>query len=205
MPRNNKARVAVFVAHKLDASTTLNYGFNSGLADSKRATFGQTVIDFDAVPAKTVFGANSPKPYRASKKLTTGYESSYCSDSVVAALKTAKYTITRPKKRTATKSALSDTYYVDVQGIKYAWSSPKLPVGIPASYPADTGVTTATSAMEDLVFGATYPKPARYSVRINEGTATESSFSSFVEPTKEDNLPNDWRKMSNRKLLTLAP
>lgn len=203
MARNYRNRDAVFVT-VLVGGVTVNYGFNSGMTAGDKTTLGQTVIDFAAPPTKLVMGANSPKPYKASKRGTTGYSSSFCSHTTVATLKGAGWTITPPKSRTATSTTLSDTYYVNIGGIKYAWNSPKKPTAITDENLTALGVTKAGASDEDLIFGASMPKPARYRKELTGGTGEgTNNFSIFVEPTKEDDaITAGFVKMKSRKLFT---
>lgn len=187
MPRNIRSRDPVYVAIGSGANT-INYGFNTGLATADRDNFGQVAIDATALPTKLVFGANSPKPAKASKKGATGTISSFCSDANRAALKAVGYTISRPKARWSTKNA----FYVTINGVKYGWKPGPMPAYVTADVLTALGVKTATVADRDeLVFGASYPKPAR--VKTILGVApNENSFSTFVDPTNEDGLPDTY-------------
>lgn len=205
MPRNYRNRTPSCVTIPIGGAT-INYGFNSGLKDTDRAAFGQTVIDFAAPPAKLVFGANSPKPYRASKRETTGYTASFCSHDKVATLRTAGYSITNFKSRTATKTVLSKTYVVDIGGIAYAWIAPNFPSGLTDEDLTALGVQLATASDEDLVFGASMPKPARYSKEITGGAGEGTNrVTVFIDPTKEDSaVTAGWTKVKSRKTYTIA-
>lgn len=194
MARNTDPRTLVTVG--IPGFTALRYGFPSGLKDSLRTEFGQTAVNFDQLGTGLVLGANSPKPYRAGKRLTTGFESSFCDSTKVKTLKAAGWSITFPKIRAATKSALSTTLFVTIGGIKYAWTTPTLPAGFTVEA---IGAKVAGSDDKDLVFGARFPRPARYSTDLTvEGSENVTTLSIFVDPTKEDTLQGaGWRRLKS--------
>lgn len=194
MARNTETRTLVTVG--VPGFEGLRYGFPSGLKDTLRDDFGQAAINFDQLGTGLVLGANSPKPYRAGKRLTTGFESSYCDPSKVATLKGAGWSITFPKIRTATKSNLSTTLYVTIGGVKYAWVTPTLPTGVTADV---IGAKVAAASDKDLVFGARFPRPARYGKDLTaEGSENVTTISIFVDPSKEGTLGDaGWRKLKS--------
>jgi hypothetical protein len=182
MPRNYKTRDVCYVAISL-GSTTINYGFPSGLDDARRSDFGQTVLT-TALPSNFCFGVNAPKPSRASRRFSTGYISSFCADDKVRTLKAAGYRTTRKKIRGVITSGLSRTVYVTIGGIKYAWNRPNFVGAAPASY-SQLGVQEATATDTDLIFGATYPKPPRYAFEQEIGGEI-NVISSFVDPSNAE-------------------
>jgi hypothetical protein len=205
MARNYRNRTPSYVTIT-HGGATLHYGFNSGLKDTDREAFGQTVIDFAAAPTGLAIGVNSPKPPKASKKSTTGYDSSFCSANKIATLRTAGYTVSAIKTRNATKTALATTFFLTIGGVKYAWMSPLLPAAITTAMLTALGVTEAGSEEDGLVFGASTPKPSRY-VKEIAGAAGESinRFSIFVAPSKEDDARTaGWTKQKARKIFVLA-
>lgn len=192
MARNTDPRKLVTVG--VPGFDGLKYGFPSGLKDSLRDDFGQVAVNFDQLGTGLVLGANSPKPYRAGKRLTTGFESSFADPSKVSTLKAAGWSITFPKVRTATRSSLSVTLFVTIGGIKYAWVTPKLPQGVTLTA---IGAAEPGANDKDLVFGARFPRPARYGLDLTvEGSENTTSISIFVDPSKEDSLGTaGWRKL----------
>lgn len=179
MARNLRSRrlVTVTVSAQLPS---LRYGFRSGLRDSERSRFGQTPVDNPDNVTGLVVGANAPKPARAAKKIATGWEGSYCSHSVIAALKTAGYKITsgKPTRKPRAANQTSRVVYVTVNGIKYAWYSPSSTV---AANISTVGIRDASPSDNDLIFGAEFPKPPRYKIIVGD-----DSFSSFIDPSNAD-------------------
>lgn len=186
MPRNYSARTLSYVT--VAQGVNIKYGFWSGLKTSLRDNYGQTEIIASTKVEGLVIGANSPKPYRASTKSSSGYESSWCSHDKVAALKKAGYQVLSPKVRSASVTKLSKTVYVTINGIKYAWQMPLPPSGVDLTA---LGVKDATANDNDLVFGASFPKPPRVS-KLIQTTDGGGLFSSFCDPSKLSSLPDGW-------------
>ncbi|NJO58889.1 MAG: hypothetical protein HC836_11250 [Richelia sp. RM2_1_2] len=199
MPRNYRSRDLVAVAIKVGAST-INYGFKTGLPTGDRAAFGQTAVT-TSLPAKFVFGANAPKPARASKRTATGYNSSYAADDKLTSLRTAGWRTTRKKTRGITSGGLSRTVYVTIGGINYAWNLPSA-----ASEPTSltqVGVKNATATDLDLIFGAEFPKPPRYSIAVGTGE-TGGTYSTYIDPSKETEAATaGWSKVKPAKYYPL--
>ena len=197
MPRNYRNRELVYVTMS-ESLGSLKYGFQTGLKDSDKATFGQTAIDANTAVTGLVIGANSPKPHRATIKDISGSISSWCSADKVSSLRTAGATIAPPKRRYSRTTQVSKTVYVTINGVKYGWQYTTAGVGTVTI--ADVGVVDATKD-DLLVFGASFPKPARFATDLVGGgeDAPINSFSIFVDPSKEDNIPEGWRGVSARK------
>lgn len=189
MARNRETATLVFVTMPLGGGQ-LRYGFRSRLRDSLRDNFGQTVIANNVSIQGLVIGANSPKPARASKRLETGYEGSYCSTDRIAALRADRYTITRAKPSKIQGGSHSDTYFCTVNGVKIAFLSNALDTGgrgAAAGFPAQYGVRPATSAdAGELVYGAEFPRLPSYAFNLEDG----SVFSSKTDPSQVNELLN---------------
>ena len=186
MARNMFDGLGVYV--KL-AKPKIRYAFKGRVEEkTRRDALGQTQIIATVNPdngddGPIVVSPSFPKPSRASKKFSTGYTGSFCSDDKVSELKKDGWSITRGKQRFASSSALTDTYYITINGFKYAWlintpGSGTLPNAIGTG-----GVTKATAGDGDLVWAADFPKPPRMKVATDEGI-----FSTFYDPTKETAL-----------------
>lgn len=181
------------------AGTPLKYGFNSRLRDALRNDFGQVEITGTTSIQNLIIGANIPKPSRASKRFVTGYDSSYCDPSKIKSLRDDRYRIT-PGRGLGAGSAgtgLSKTFYVTINGIKYAWNS-----AVPSA--DQTGVNSSqvsanlASGDTDLVFGANFPKPPRLQIAVGE--SKDHVFSSFADPSAVDNALNaGWTRSGGRK------
>ncbi|MBF2016298.1 MAG: hypothetical protein IGS23_14055 [Rivularia sp. T60_A2020_040] len=191
MPRNYRKRDLVSVVIKM-GQTTINYGFNTGLIEGQRANFGQVAVA-NSLPTGFVFGANAPKPARASKRTTTGYNSSYAADDKIKTLREAGWRTTRKKTRGITSGGLSRTVYVTIGGINYAWNLPSS-----ASEPTSleqVGIKNAKVTDLDLIFGAEFPKPPRYAIAFGEGDAG-GTYSTYIDPEKEtEAVGAGWNKV----------
>lgn len=191
MPRNYGERVLTTVAIT-NGGINLNYGFLSGLKESLRDNFGQVAIT-TALPNNFCFGANSPKPGRAGKKLATGYVSSFYADAKRSDLKQAGYNVTRKKIRSIQTSGLAPVYYVTISGIKYAWNMAYMSDGVlPTDIASAAGIIKAEADEKGLVFGAEFPKPPRYSREVTVNGNTER-FTSFVDPETIKTAPDAWQ------------
>ena len=129
--------------------------------------------------AGVFWGANSPKPYRASKEFATGRVSSFCSDGTanLKALRDDGWTVTRSRQSRGVKLAgKTRTVYVDMPGgYKYAWNLTRAEV---AEATGQLGVKLADGTENDLIWGST-PKPPRAQKQTAEG-----SVSTFSDPSE---------------------
>jgi hypothetical protein len=195
MPRNYRKRDLVYVAIKV-GPTTINYGFLTGLKPADRTDFGQIEITTN-LPTAFCFGANAPKPARASKREPTGYVSSYCADNKINTLKDAGYRTSRKKQRSPQLGGLSKTVYVTIEGIKYAWNTPAIATE-PQGYNS-AGIQSATANDIDLIYGAEFPKPPRYATEISGADNLSGTFSTFVDPSNEAALITaGWQKVKGQ-------
>ncbi|OLP18084.1 hypothetical protein BST81_13750 [Leptolyngbya sp. 'hensonii'] len=169
MARRRGERVPVFV----NLTNGLKYGFQT-----QKTTFGSHGKELGQTAYTTqtgvFFGANSPKPNRATKIFATGSESSFCSAAKEAALKKAEWVITKKSSRRGIKSAgITRTVYVDMPGdYKYAWNLTAAEFDLAPIL----GFQQATGSMPDLVWGS-YPKPPRASKQTPDGRV-----STFCKP-----------------------
>ncbi|MGB3492806.1 MAG: hypothetical protein WBA57_08760 [Elainellaceae cyanobacterium] len=178
-----------------NVATGALYGFMTNIDAADRATLGQTAVD-GAYPAGLIIGANAPKPPRASRIRATGTTSSYYDLANEAAIRTAGWrTGSRGRIRTRNVTARSRTVFVTVGLIKYAWQIPNDTFTQLGGDAAALGVEEPDAGDNDLVFGASYPKPPRAAQTIfgDDGTDT---YSTFIDPAAVDNLPAGWRKVS---------
>lgn len=186
MARNMFDGIGVFVNLN---TPKIRYAFKSRVEDEKnRAALGQTDITdkvkaVDASKGAIVVSPSFPKPRRASKKFKTGYTGSFCSDDKVAELKKDGWSITKGKQRFASSSPLTETFFVTINGVKYAWlintpSSGSLPTALNTG-----GVTKSNLGASDIIWAADFPKPPRMKIVTDEGI-----FSTFYDPSKEADL-----------------
>lgn len=169
MARARGARTPVFVT----LTGTIKYGFQaSANTATHRATLGHTVYNNQA---GVFFGANSPKPNRATKEISGHSVSSFCDPSKIDALRAADWIITRTGRRRGLKtSGRSRTVYVEMPGgWNYAWNITADDVDLAA----DLGFSQAAAATANLIWGVSYPKPPRATRRI-----AGANHSSFIKP-----------------------
>ncbi|MGG6293798.1 hypothetical protein ACQ4M4_05180 [Leptolyngbya sp. AN02str] len=183
-------RRPVFVTPYTGAA--VKYGFLTNVVAAVSTACGHTAVDEANPPAGLVFGANSPKPGRATRRRADGNDSSYYSIGSASALRTAGYSLTRPRIRRGTAGNNSFPVYVTLGGIKYAW---RMPVHTYLSLGADRanlGIQDASASDNDLVWGARTPKPPRgYKVEADKVIST------FIDPQKLDDLPAGWSGVDN--------
>lgn len=170
MARRRGTQVAVYVTRG-----NLKYGFKTteDVHNTYKSELGQTTY---SGAAGVVFGANSPKPARATKEFTAGSVSSYCSDSKINDLRSSDWLVTRSGSIRGIKTAgKTRTVYVDMPGgWKYAWNI----TAAEADLADELGFVQATGAdATDLVWGVNSPKPPR-AIRRQNG----SSVSTFIKP-----------------------
>jgi hypothetical protein len=168
MPRARGSRTPVFVT-----LGTLKYGFKaSANSNAHRAALGHTL--FVAQPG-VFFGANAPKPSRASKEFATGTVGSFCDDGSIATLKAAGWTVTGSGIRRGLKrSGRSRSVFVDMGTYNYAWNITADDVDLAA----DLGFELALASTPNLVWGST-PKPP---TARRKNATTGAVESSFIEP-----------------------
>lgn len=172
---------------------TLNYGFLTNVDSNVSAALGHTDIG-GAIPPATVFGANAPKPARASRRFTTGVVSSFIDAGSVATARAQGWSVGKAKLRRGGVSPFSTTVYVRTGGIKYAWPMPtRLYNLIQGDLPA-LGVALATNEDSDLVFGASSPKPPR-AYQVVVGTDGQDVRSTYVDP--DASLPAGWKAVGS--------
>lgn len=174
--------------------SNLKYGFATNIDAAQSTQLGQTTLT-GANPAGFIFGANSPKPARASRRFATGIVSSFIDVGSIVTARAAGWSVGKGKRRGASNSARSKTVYVTIGGIKYAW---QLPADTEASIGglAALGIQVATNANTDLVFGATTPKPDRAQKTVVSGANT-NIISTFFDPSIT--LPAGWSVIASDK------
>ena len=185
------------------------YGFSTNIKQSDATELGHVTLNLASPPNRLIIGASSPKPMRASKRQGTGasayYCSSFCDVTKRLTLKNAGWQVTRSKRNSRiinAESALVQTVFVTVRGIKYAWHRNKVTVtNATAAKMASLGhmVPTAADASE-LVFGAEFPKPPKAAMIIPGASADDGPkrITAFYDPS--GTLANGWTPAGNGKL-----
>lgn len=186
---DNKRRVYVTPIQGM----TLNYGFVTNIDQAQSAVLGHNEIG-SALPPATVFGANAPKPARATKQFVGGSVSSFIDAGAITAARAAGWRVGRARLRSGGDSNFSLTVYVTLQGIKYAWNMPRRLYNRIQGDIGGLGVRVATNDDTDLVFGASYPKPPRAYQISGVGDDTDV-LSTFVDPSVD--LPEGWKAVGS--------
>lgn len=180
MARNyNNGRL---VTVKLGGFPELRYGFKTRVKETTSTDLGHVKITPSGITdiKGIVIGANSPKPPRASLRTEEGVESSYIDVKSIEEAKKKGYKISRGKIRRGNTTKFAKTKYIEMNGIKYAWSAPNA-----KQEPSSLSKAGLKDAKQDdlLVFGASFPKPPRMKIELEVG-----SYSTFVDPQKVNDL-----------------
>jgi hypothetical protein len=164
------------------------YGFRTTVKESTGTILGHQVLDASTPVAGLLFKANSPKPRRASRRTATGLESSFVAPSAVVAAIAAGFDITKAKPNGRKGfSQFQIPVYVTVNNIKYAWGMRKAQKAKLGANLAAMGIREATGAEQDLVFGASFPKPPRATSVVTSKNGSVSS-TSFIDPSNLEQL-----------------
>lgn len=198
MPRNYGERTPVYVTMGIatsGATALFRYAFLSALRDSQRNDFGQTEINSSLSSIEgLIFKANNIKPAKASilRGGNLGYESSFCSSSVISTLKGNGAQITKAKFRYPALSgaANSTLYYATINGVKIGYRIP-----YSSNLPSDLlSVTGLKIAGEDdvVIMGASFPKLGTLKF-VDSQTGQVRSYG--ADPTNYNStLPDGWSK-----------
>jgi hypothetical protein len=198
MGNPRKARDKVYVTPFTGA--VIKYGFLTNTDSAERTALGQTAVG-SATVAKLVFGANTPKPGRASK----GGTNSYYSIEQRATLQGLKWNLSSPFLRPQRATTKTKAVFVEVDGVKYAWKMPNATYAAIGADRANLGIQDCVATEKDYVTGTSYPRPQRARKIITIGEApgtTEESYSTFVDDDAVGTgLPAGWTIISAGKQL----
>lgn len=179
---------------------TLKYGFLTSVATAVGTACGHTAVDRANLPTGLVFGANAPKPGRASKRRVDGVDSTFYDIDKKATLRAAGYSMTNATIRRGRPSVATKAVYVDLEGVKYAWRMPLTTYTKIGADRAVLGIEDASQNDKDLVWGARYPKPPKAAKTIIAGSSVDT-ISSFVDPAAIDSLPEGWTASGREQVL----
>ena len=175
----------------------LKYGFqtNQRIHDAHKAALGQTAY---AGATGVFFGANSPKPFKASKEIGLDTVSSFCSSNKVSSLKGSGWTVTRKGSiRSIKTTGKTRTVYVEMPGgWNYAWNITAAEVGLANVL----GFQQATSS-DNLIWGVNNPKPPRAYKKEADGRV-----STFIAPKQSvfDNASSQGWTITNNTVGVVA-
>lgn len=166
----------------------IKYGFRTTVKETTGTILGHQALDASTPVAGLIFKANTPKPRRASRRTATGIESSYIAPSAVAAAIAAGFDITKAKpngRKGITQFQIP--VYVTVNGVKYGWGMRKAQKAKLGANFAVLGIKEVTGADQDIVFGASFPKPPRAQSVTNSKSGSISS-TTFFDPSNDDQV-----------------
>lgn len=183
----------------------LAYGY-SGVDISKVSGVTQADLDLLGIGKFETFtptnpiviGSNSPKPTRVLKRITAGgikrTFSTFCAYDKVQAAIQAGWQVAKQGRIRGLRDVAESTrvgVFIPIGGINYGFNMDRTDFntyGTALGIQAVTGLTGAADIAR-LVFGASFPKPGMASIKLADG----STFSSFYDPTKLDDL-KEWSK-----------
>lgn len=167
---------------------------------------GLVKIATGSAPLAGCFEINSPKLPKARKRISSGSITSFYDLSKKAALQADGWTTGLARYRRVIPAGAagykSVTVHVTIGGIKYAWN---MPLFTHANISADLtglGVDIATAAdTKSLIWGASYPKPAKVSKFAELPSSGGAVFHTFCSAAKEDSLPVGWSVKEPSRLM----
>lgn len=173
MARRRGGRIRVYV----QISGNRKYGFQTQETVVNRYKQQLGMTEFQGASG-VFFGANSPKPSRATFEEADGSTSSFCSNNKIETLRNTEGVTVNSggvRIRGIKVSGKTRTVFVDMPGgWKYAWNI----TVAEASLAGELGFELAAgSQASELVWGVGNPKPPRASRRTAEGTV-----STFIKP-----------------------
>ena len=178
------------------------YGFRTSLEESKGTVLGHQALTASTAVTGLIFKANHPKPKRASKTFATGTSSSFIAPSAITAAIAAGWDIVKAKSNgRKNPSRFQTPVYVTVNGVKYAWAMKKTQIAKLSSNFQALGIVKVTGSEQDLVFGASFPKPPRVTSVALQGE-TSISTETFYDPTNENVIPDTFSRSAG--LVTAA-
>ena len=172
------------------------YGFRTTIEASRGTTLGHQTLDASTPVTGLLFGANHPKPKRASKTFATGTASSFIAPSAIAAASAAGWDIVKAKSNgRKSNSRFQVAVYVTINGVKYAWGMKKTQLAKLGTNLKALGIKKVTGTEQDLVFGASFPKPPRAKSVTTQGDNSISS-ETFYDPSNDNSLPAEFSRYS---------
>ena len=196
-------------------NATLRYGFRTkdlaqvtGVAASDLTALGHVAIGAVGGAAVLCFGANSPKPPRATKRLTRsvsnvqGSVSTFCAFNQVSAAIAAGWSV-RSGRSVGLRSTGRTTTAVVSLGAGQAMYAFPMNTEDFNSYGTDLGLQSGASItsaeLNRLVTGSSQPRPGRATRILANGV----TFTSFYAPEQKEELQqNGWRINTDAILLS---
>jgi len=171
--------------------SSIRYGFLTNIDSGDSQILGHQ----DAAAAGQggiVYGANSPKPARASRRRATGTTSSFIDWNSITSARQQGWTTGKANIRRGGSTARGRVVAVTFQNLTYAWNMPLDTYNnIGAGDRQTLGIRDTDENDTNLVFGAQYPKPPK--ARFDAG---DNIYSTYYDPTN-GSLPEGWSGVSN--------
>lgn len=166
---------------------TIKYAFRTPNFATSGAVLGQTKLEATTPVQGLIFKANHPKPKKASKSLTIRTVSSFVSADKEDDAKKAGWDISRARSNgRKSNTSLQVAVYVTLAGVKYGWGIPKSRWANIKGSATALGIKLVTATDDDVVFGASFPKPPKAKGTVSAGTGknqTSARFSTFFDPS----------------------
>lgn len=182
------------------AGSAIKYGFLTNVKESSQTALGHIKINRTQLPVGLVFGANAPKPGRASKLTATGSESSFYDITKADTLRVDNWRLSFPTIRRGKAGRRSTCVYVTLGSINYAWMMNNETKNSIGKDLAALGIKLGKADDRDLVWGARFPKPPK---GFKTG-ADNRTISTFIDPGKVDNPPAGWSSGGSEKVQGVA-
>lgn len=214
MPSYTRGRLRNQMTY-VSINATLRYGFRTkdlsqitGVSEADLTALGHTAIGAVGAGAVLCFGANSPKPPRATKRLTRsvsdvqGSVSTFCAFNRVSNAIAAGWSVRSGRSVGLRSTGRTTTAVVDLGAGQAMYAFPMNTADF-NTYGADLGLQSGASIsgaeLNRLVTGSSQPRPGRATRILANGV----TFTSFYSPDqKEDLQQNGWRIASDAILLS---
>lgn len=168
---------------------TLKYGFRTKLESDYRATLGQVAIEPTTPVAGLAIGVNAPKPKKAIKRFATGTKSSFVAGDKEDDAVKAEWDVVRARPNGRKRDTqFQVAVYVTINTLKYGWGMRKVTFERIKGSLAALGIKRVTPADNDVIFGASFPKPPKAVGGTVSGTAknqTTNRINTFSDPDVE--------------------
>jgi hypothetical protein len=167
----------------------IKYAFRTPNFSVTGAALGQTKLEATTPVQGLIFKANHPKPKKAAKSLAIKTVSSFVSANKEDDARKAGWDIIRARSNGRKgNTSRQVAVYVLISGVKYGWGLPKTRWNNIKGSAAALGIKQLASTDDDVVFGASFPKPPRVSGSVSGGTGkntTTARISTFYDPSND--------------------
>ncbi len=180
----------------------LHYAFKTGISITESTALGHSALTANSPLQGVIYRANAPKPPKATKRLATGATStSFIDDGAYVSAAAAGWQLI-PSTRSGgrrRKTRRTTVVYVTVNGVKYGWNIRDTQLAKAQPSLQALGIKVATKS-DDIVFGASFPKPPQVKIFFPQGDE-ELSLSTFFDPSNESSLSANYETTSGKYTL----